>query len=42
MDRIVALPIYMEKMHISKLISEPLIDTQQIFCGVALIIFAVA
>jgi 4-hydroxybenzoate polyprenyltransferase len=39
---IVALPIYFNKIKLSKAISEPLIDTQQVFCGIALIVFSIA
>jgi 4-hydroxybenzoate polyprenyltransferase len=34
---IVSTPIYFKHFHLPKLITEPLIDTQQILCGVALI-----
>jgi 4-hydroxybenzoate polyprenyltransferase len=37
----VALPMYLKEFHLPKKISEPLIDTQQVFCGVALIILSV-
>lgn len=37
---IVALPIYSKGLKLSKLFSEPLIDTQQVFCGISLILFS--
>jgi 4-hydroxybenzoate polyprenyltransferase len=38
---IVAAPIYTKGLKLPKVISEPLIDTQQIFCGISLIVFSV-
>jgi 4-hydroxybenzoate polyprenyltransferase len=38
----VALPLYLKRLNLPKLISEPLIDTQQVFCGVALIVLSIA
>lgn len=38
---LVAIPIYNKKMMLPKAITEPLIDTQQVFCGIALIVVSV-
>jgi 4-hydroxybenzoate polyprenyltransferase len=38
---IAALPIYIKKISLPKSVSEPLIDTQQIMCGVSLILLSI-
>ena len=39
---VVSLPAYMKKQQVPRTISEPLIDTQQLVCGAALILLACA
>jgi Mg/Co/Ni transporter MgtE len=39
---IVTLPIYDKKIKLHKSLSEPLIDTQQVACGISLIIFSMS
>jgi 4-hydroxybenzoate polyprenyltransferase len=38
---IVAAPVYLKELKLPKALSEPLIDTQQVFCGISLIVFSV-
>ncbi len=38
---LVSIPIYLKSINVPKIITEPLIDTQQILCGVALIFISV-
>jgi 4-hydroxybenzoate polyprenyltransferase len=39
---VVAMPIYMKKIKLPKSLSEPLIDTQQIVCGISLIALSIS
>ncbi|NLD94040.1 MAG: UbiA family prenyltransferase [Fibrobacter sp.] len=38
---LVSIPIYLKSINVPKIITEPLIDTQQILCGVALIVISI-
>jgi len=38
---LVAAPIYLRELKLSKALTEPLIDTQQVFCGISLIVLSV-